>query len=502
MGKVYLVGAGPGDPGLLTRKAAELLARADLVAIDALVSPDVAALIPRDTAILYVGKRAGAHSVPQDEINRLLIEEARRGRMVVRLKGGDPFVFGRGGEEAREIMASGIAVEIVPGITSAIAAPAYAGIPVTHRDHATSFTVVTGRESADSRGVQWELLARIEGTLVFLMGFASLEEIVNQLTSHGCPSSTPAAVISKGTTTEQLTITGTLADIVAAVRSRDVETPALLVVGDVVTVRSSINWFETKPLFGRQVIVTRAREQASELKALLEDSGAHVLQFPTIDILPPDSYESLDKVIDALADFQWLIFTSVNGVKSFFERLTEKGSDTRAIGDAMVAAVGSVTADELRARGVVPDLVPEKFQSIALLPLLDPDQRGIRTAIIRAAEGRDELVHELRRRGGEVDVAIAYRTVAADYDIDRLSDLIARDRIDLVSFASASSVEAFFSKLTTEEKARLSSRALFASIGPTTTDALREHARAPDLQASSATIAALHRAIVEHLGRK
>jgi uroporphyrinogen III methyltransferase/synthase len=496
-GKVYLVGAGPGDARLLTLRAAELIAKADLVALDALVSSDIAAMIGKSAQVVYVGKRASAHALPQERINQLLIDEARAGKLVVRLKGGDPFVFGRGGEEAEELRAAGVAFEVVPGISSAIAGPGYAGIPVTHRAHATSVTLVTAHESEGSTGIKWDVLARLDGTIVFMMGFANLPTIVHKLMEHGMSPRRGCAVISKATRADQRTVAGTLHDIEMLVRGAQLETPALIVVGDVVRLHESINWFETRPLFGKRVVVTRAREQASELKRLLEDSGAQVLQFPTIEIAPPQSFEALDRAI--AAHYDWLIFTSANGVQFFFERLFAGGRDVRALASTKIAAVGQATAEALRARGVAPDVMPERFISTELLPLLAEDQRGIRTAVIRAEEGRDELLNELRRRGGEVDLVVAYRTVAAEYDLEELRALIAMDAIDAITFTSASTVEHFFAKLTGDERARVLQRAVVASIGATTSEAIARYGRTPDVVAPSATVQALHDTLVERL---
>ena len=494
VGIVHLVGAGPGDPGLLTRRAAELLSRADVVALDALVSSDIAALIPASAHVVHVGKRSSAHTLPQEEINALLIAEAKKGHRVVRLKGGDPFVFGRGGEEAEELLAAGVPVEIVPGISSSIAGPAYAGIPVTHRSYSTSFTVVTGHESEGSTGVDWPVIAKLGGTVVFLMGFGNLANIARKLIEHGMAADRPVAVISKATTPEQRTVTGTLTDIEARVAEAQLVTPALIVVGDVVAMREVINWYEARPLFGKRIVVTRAREQASELRRLLEESGANVLQFPTIEIAPPKSWEALDAAVAARYD--WLIFTSANGVRSYFERLHAGGRDTRALAGTKIAAVGAVTAAELRAQGLVPDVLPEKFLSTALLPLLAEDQTGVRTAVIRAEEGRDELVEELRRRGGSVDLVVAYRTIAAMGDLDALRALIAEGRIDVVTFTSASTVDHFFAPLTAEERERVLRDTRLASIGPTTSEALRKHGRGPDIEAANATVESLHEAVL------
>lgn len=487
-GMVYLVGAGPGDARLLTLRAAQLIETADLVALDALVSKDIVARIPKTTEIVYVGKRASAHALPQEQINQLLVAEAKKGKTVVRLKGGDPFVFGRGGEEAEELLAAGVPVEIVPGISSSIAGPAYAGIPVTHRAYATSVTLVTAHEAdSGSTGIKWNALAQLDGTIVFMMGFANLPTICHKLIEHGMSGERGCAVVSKATRLDQRTVTGTLRNIEARVAEAKLETPALIVVGDVVKLHDTLNWFESKPLYGKRVVVTRAREQASELKRLLEDAGAQVLQFPTIEIVPPASWESLDRAVESRYD--WLVFTSTNGVAAFFSRLFLLGKDVRALAGTKIAAVGASTAADLRARGVNPDLVPERFISTELLPLLPQDQTGIRTAVIRAEEGRDELLDELRRRGGEVDLAVAYRTLAADTDLDELRGLLEADAIDIVTFTSGSTVDNFFAKLHP-------GRALLVSMGPATSEAIRKYGRTPDVEAKNATIPAMRDAVV------
>jgi len=483
-GKVFLIGAGPGDPSLLTIKAADLIARADFIAIDALVSDEIADRVPKNAEVVYVGKRASKHALPQEKINQLLIDEAKKGKTVVRLKGGDPFVFGRGGEEAEELVAAGVPFEIVPGISSSLAGPAYAGIPVTHRSYATSLTLVTGHESDASTGIKWEALAQLDGTIVFLMGFANLPLITRKLAEHGVSPDRPVAVISKATTPAQRTVTGTLASIEAKVAEANLPTPALIVVGEVVKLHDVINWFETRPLFGKRIVVTRAREQASELKRLFEESGATVIQFPTIEIAPPSSYESLDAAVDER--FDWLVFTSVNGVTAFFDRLFAKGKDVRALAGAKVACVGETTAAALRTHDIAPDLIPDKFMSSALIPHFEADLHGIRMAVIRAAEGRDEFIEEMRHRGAEVHIAVAYRTVPVALHADELHD------IDVVTFTSASTVDNFFSKTNIDD-------ALLASIGPTTSDAIRKHGRQPDIESPAASIQSLHDAVIEWL---
>jgi uroporphyrinogen III methyltransferase/synthase len=487
IGKVFLVGAGPGDPALLTLRAAELIASADFIAIDALVSQEIADRVPATAEVVYVGKRAAAHTLPQEKINQLLIDEAKKGKTVVRLKGGDPFVFGRGGEEAAELVAAGVAIEIVPGISSAIAGPAYAGIPVTHRSFATSVTLVTGHESGGSTGIKWEALAQLDGTIVFMMGFGNLSTIAQKLIEHGVTPDRPIAVISKATTPEQRTVAGTLSTIEGLVTAANLPTPALIVVGDVVKMHDVINWFETKPLFGKRIVVTRAREQASDLKRLFEESGAIVVQFPTISIAAPESFESLDLAIDAR--FDWLVFTSTNGVVAFFERLFAKGRDVRRLASTRVACVGETTAAALRARGLGPDLVPEKFMSSALIPHFDADLHGVRIAVVRAAEGRDEFIDEMRRRGADVHLAVAYRNLPIAANAGELHD------IDVVTFTSASTVDNFFAAVGDQ----VLDGALLASIGPMTSEAIRRHGREPDIEAPNASVQGLHDALVSRL---
>jgi uroporphyrinogen III methyltransferase/synthase len=481
-GKVFLVGAGPGDAGLLTVRAAELIATADLIAVDALVSQDIVAGFPKSAEVVFVGKRSSAHTLPQDRINQLLVDEAKKGKRVVRLKGGDPFVFGRGGEEAEELVAAGVPVEIVPGISSSIAGPAYAGIPVTHRSYATSLTLVTGHEADESTGIKWGALAQLDGTIVFMMGFANLPVIVQKLTEHGMPRDRAAAVISNATRRDQRTVAGTLADIEVKATAAKLPTPALIIVGDVVRMHDVINWFETKPLFGKRIVVTRAREQASDLKRLFEESGAQVVQFPTIEIAAPESFESLDRA--ANEQWDWLIFTSVNGVEAFFGRTTR---DARALAGTKIAAVGETTSAALRRHGIVPDLVPEKFQSISLLPHFPDDMRGTRVALVRAQEGRDEVLSELRKRGAEVLLAVAYRTVPVTANAGELHD------VDVVTFTSASTVDNFFAAI---PDGTALNGAKLASIGPTTTEAIRKHGRQPDVEAENASVQALHDAVV------
>ncbi|HUO85000.1 MAG TPA: uroporphyrinogen-III C-methyltransferase [Thermoanaerobaculia bacterium] len=496
-GKVFLVGAGPGNPGLLTVRAAELIREAEVLVIDALASAEILALANPEARILDAGKRAGRHSLSQEEINRVLIEEARSGHDVVRLKGGDPFVFGRGGEEAEDLRAAGIEFEVIPGISSGIAGPAYAGIPVTHRTLATSVTLITGHESAETSGTDWAALARGRGTLVFFMGFGNLALIARKLQQYGRSSETPVAVISHATTSRQRTIIGTLLDIAERVEQAALETPALVVVGEVVSLRETIDWFERRPMFGRTVIVTRARSQASGLARRFEEAGARVFQFPMIEIRDPDSWDSLDGIINEMPRIQWIVFTSVNGVDRFFRRLFELGKDARILGTARVAAVGRVTADSLRAHGVIADAVPERFESTAVLPLLG-EIEGVRIAVIRAAVGRDDLLERLRAAGGRADLGIAYQNRPVAGHAEQIRELIRSDEIDAVTFTSSSTADNFFSLLSPEEKGRIADRALVCSIGPITSESLRAHGVTVGVEATEATIDALADAVIDH----
>ena len=482
-GKVFLVGAGPGDPALLTLRAAELIASADFIAIDALVSQEIADRVPATAEVVYVGKRAAAHTLPQEQINQLLIDEAKKGKKVVRLKGGDPFVFGRGGEEAEELVAAGVAFEIVPGISSAIAGPAYAGIPVTHRSFATSLTLVTGHESDGSTGIKWEALAQLDGTIVFMMGFGNLPTIVSKLIEHGVTPDRPIAVISKATTPEQRTVAGTLATIEAKVaaanlpdaradrrrRRREDARRDQLVRDEAALRQADRRHARPRAGLGSEAAVRRVRSDRHRVPDD-RDRAAGVVRI---------ARSRIDE------RFDWLVFTSTNGVAAFFERLFAKGRDVRGLAGVRVACVGDTTAAALRARGLAPDLVPEKFMSSALIPHFDDDHHGVRIAVVRAAEGRDEFIDEMRRRGAEVHLAVAYRNVPVAANADQLHDL------DVVTFTSASTVDNFFAAIGDQSL----DGALLASIGPMTSEAIRKHGRQADIEAGNASVQALHDAV-------
>ncbi|MFM8303527.1 MAG: uroporphyrinogen-III C-methyltransferase [Actinomycetota bacterium] len=480
---VYLVGAGPGDPGLLTRRGAELLARADVVVHDRLGTADLLDLARPEAERISAGKAPGQVDLTQDEINAVLVEKGRAGLEVVRLKGGDPFVFGRGGEEAEALAAAGVPFEVVPGITSAIGAPAYAGIPVTHRGRSTHFTVVTGNEDPTKAGtdVDWDALARVGGTLVILMGAARIGAIADRLMGAGLPPDTPVAAVRNGTRPDQRTVRATLATVATA----GVKAPSAIVVGAVAGL--DFTWFEARPLFGRTVVVTRAREQVSELRTRLELLGATVVELPAIVLEP------VDFVVPDLSDVGWLVFTSVNGVDAFFTRgLAPVGLDTRALGGVRVAAIGPGTAAALATRGIRVDLLPERFVAESLLDAFpDPAQPGERVLLARAAQARDVLPEGLGARGYTVDVLPVYRTVTAAPDPDALAR-VRGGRVDAVTFTSSSTVRNFVDLVgpLTEPAP------IVVSIGPVTSATARELGLSVTTEATEHTIDGLVDALV------
>lgn len=485
---VYLIGAGPGDVGLLTLKACGLLQAADVVIYDRLIDDTLLNLCAGAKKI-YVGKKAGRHRLNQSEINQLLVNEARQNKIVVRLKGGDPFVFGRGGEEALTLRENGLPFEIVPGVTSAIAVPAYAGIPVTHRGIATSFAVVTGHEdpSKPESTINWAKLATAVDTLIFLMGVANLPQIVDKLIMHGRSPDTPAALIRNGTKSEQAVTVTTLADAPYV----NVQPPAIFVVGEVVNFREKLKWFETRPLFGKKILVTRARAQSSKLSFALENLGATVIEYPTIKIVAPsDNFAALDAAIDDLHGFDWLIFTSANGVEKFFERLKLHGLDTRALGGVKVAVIGSATADALQSFGVVADVVPKKFIAESLANALKNFVRGKRILLARAQEARDVLPDALENFGAEVVIAPAYQTVR-----ESPAQNIDFDSIDLITFTSSSTVKNFVMICDESVSIDAFKKIPCAAIGPITAHMLEVFSVIPAVVADEFTIDGLVEAI-------
>jgi uroporphyrinogen III methyltransferase/synthase len=455
-----------------------------------------------DTELIYVGKKPGEPSMPQEEINALLVELGRGGKTVVRLKGGDPYVFGRGGEEALALIEAGIPFEVVPGVTSGIAAPAYAGIPVTHRGVSASVAFVTGHEdpTKDHPDVDWDRVAKGAGTLVLYMGVGRLREISSELVSAGRSPETPVAVIRWGTVPEQRTVTGTLGDIADRVAEANLNPPAITVVGEVVTLREAgLDWYERRPLFGRRVVVTRARAQAGELSGKLERLGAEVLEFPTIEVRPPEDFGPLDEAIRDLDSFSWLIFTSVNGVDAFVERLAHHGLDLRSVPrDARVAAIGPATAQRIREVGLRVAVVPEEFRAEALIEELTGESlAGKRILIPRARVAREILPEKLREAGAEVVVPPAYESVPSSEGKDELVRELEAGRIDCVTFTASSTVENFVGAFGAGEAARLLSGARVACIGPITADTARGHGIRVDAEAREYTIPGLVEAVVD-----
>jgi len=501
-GKVYLVGAGPGDPKLLTLRGKECLEQADVVLYDYLANPVLLEHARPEAERIYVGRRGRGEYGDQQEINRLMIEHDRAGRVVVRLKGGDPFVFGRGGEEAEAVAEAGLPFEVVPGVTAAVAAPAYAGIPVTHRTLASSVAFVTGHEDPlkPSPTVEWDRLASTAGTVVFLMGMKNLPSIVTHLTASGRPISTPVALIRWGTRAEQHTIIGTLADIVKKAEAVRLEPPTVIVVGEVVRLREKLNWFETRPLFGTTVLVTRPREQAGEFADLLTAYGAHVIAFPTIAIIPPADWGPLDRALADLAGYDWIVFTSVNGVRFFFERLRALGRDVRAVGHARFCAIGPRTAEALAGRGFRADLVPAEYQAEGILEAFKKENlKGARVLLPRAEVARDLLPDELRGRGAKVTVVVAYRTIRPDTDAESIKAQLQRGAIGVVTFTSSSSVRNYVELFADQHDAcALTANAVVACIGPITAETAESFGFTVRVRAKENTVPALADAIVGH----
>lgn len=496
-GKVYLVGAGPGDVELLTLKALQSIKKTDVIIYDALINPEILLFANEKAEKIYVGKKGNQtiSHITQPQINQILVDKAKAGKIVVRLKGGDPFIFGRGGEEAEFLAKNDIEFEVIPGISAAIAVPTYAGIPLTHRKYTSSLIIVTGHENSS---ICWEEIAKIGGTIVILMGVANLPQIVQELIKNGISPKTPIAVIKSGTLNTQKTIIGTLEDIVD--KTKGLTTPAISVIGQVVNLRKTINWFEKKPLFGKKILVTRAREQASELSKLLKDYGADVVEFPMIKILPPLNFTELDKAISQIDTYNWIIFTSVNGVKYFFKRLKEIGRDIRALKGLKIAAIGPETKKMLENLALNVDYQPEKeFTQEGLIEGFKTglpgkwEIKGQRILIPRSEQARKVLIAGLKEIGAQVDDVMAYRTIKEDIDVLHLKELLTQNEIDIITFTSSSTVTNFCSMF---NEGSLLNNIKIASIGPITTRKTQSFGLTVDITAKEYTISGLVEAII------
>jgi len=498
-GTVYLIGAGPGDPKLITVGGAEALRLADVVVYDRLAHPKLLDHARADAERMYVGKQADRHAMKQEDINALLAGRAQEGKTVARLKGGDPFVFGRGGEEAEYLRERGVPFVVIPGVTSAVAAPAYAGIPVTHRDAASSFAVITGHERDDARESgtrepgqaegrrQWDKIAHAADTLLFLMGVENLEEIAGQLQAHGRSPETPVALVRWGTWAgRQETLVGTLGDIVEKVRAAGFQAPAVTVVGEVVRLREKLRWFDAGPLAGKRIVVTRAREQASEFAEKLRARGAEPIEFPLIRIAPPsDGYAALDDAVVRAGTYDWVCFASAPAVHAFCDRLGRAGKDGRALATARIAAVGPATAAALAARGLIADFQPNTMTGEGL-GLELPGHMGENNILVpRAKEGDEGLIEALTARGAAVDTVIAYENVLDGAGAGEVRERLQAETIDAVTFTSSSTVKNFVAAL---GDTPLPPSVVVACIGPSTAKTAREMlGREPEVAAEHTT---------------
>jgi uroporphyrinogen III methyltransferase/synthase len=503
--KVYLVGAGPGDPGLITVKGKECIQAADVIIYDYLASPALLRYARKSADCIYVGKKGGDHTLSQDQINDLIVEKAKTGAIVTRLKGGDPFIFGRGGEEAEVLFEAGISFEIVPGVTSAIAAPAYAGIPLTHRKLTSTVAFVTGHEDPKKEETQinWAALATGIGTLVFFMGVKNLPEIARQLMDHGKPPDTPVALVRWGTTPGQVTVSGTLDTIVAKVRAAGLKAPALIVVGDVVNLRPTLKWFEKRPLLGKRIVVTRARQQASDLVELLSDLGAECLEFPTIEIMPAKDPQPLQQAIENLNAYDWIVFTSVNGVIYFFEQLFAAGKDVRALNRMQTAAIGPATAEQLLTFGLTSDIVPETYRAESVVAAFkELNLKAKKILLPRAREARPVLPVELAKMGAQVNEIPAYETLTVTENVGDLIQALEDKGVDLITFTSSSTVKNFKALLPAANFQELMQGVRIASIGPITTDTAKKLDFDVHIRAESYTIPGLVKAILQYYQKK
>lgn len=497
---VYLVGAGPGDAGLLTLRGAELLRRADVVVYDALVNAQLLQLAPKSAEVIYGGKRAKDHTISQNDLNALLISRAKAGKTVVRLKGGDPYVFGRGGEEAEELADAGVPFEVVPGVSSFVAVPNYAGVPLTHRGFASKITLITGHEdpAKEASSVDWEQVAKTPGTKVIMMGTDRIGEIAKTLVGHGMAPATPIAMVRWGTTGQQQSIEGTLATIADVAAKEKISPPTVSVIGDVVKLRNKLNWFERRPLFGRRIVVTRSREQAGSLTSQLQDLGAEVLEVPTIKLDAPTRRQDLVEALLELNSYDWLVFTSPNGVTTFFEYFFRQFHDMRDIGGARIAAVGPATANKLKELHLQVDLMPDEAlaaniaEAFAEFESID----NLKICLLRAEVANSELPKALEALGAIVDDIACYRTVPESEDLSGTGVRLQETGADWITFTSGSTVEHFHARFDLPALVKKYPKMKLASIGPETSKALAALELKPSVEAKEHTIDGLVEAIL------
>ncbi|MBQ9537530.1 MAG: uroporphyrinogen-III C-methyltransferase [Desulfovibrionaceae bacterium] len=502
--KVYLLGAGPGDPGLLTLKARDILETADVIVYDALASTELLSLAKPSAEIIYVGKIADQHALPQQEINALLVKKAREKGVVARLKGGDPYIFGRGAEEALVLKEANIPFEEVPGISSTIAAPAYAGIPLTYREHCSAVTLITGHEdpNKNSSAINWQALATSRATLVFVMGMKNLEHICTNLMQAGLDKTTPAAIIYRGTTAKQRTLIATLATLAKEAACQNFSNPSVIVIGQVVQLAPTLNWFEQQALFGKSIVVTRAREQASDLVRLLQDKGAEVIQCPTIAIKPLQSQENLHTCLQNIAAYNWLIFTSSNSVKIFFAEMAKLHFDARNLHGLKICAIGPGTQNALQNYGLYTDLLPERFvaESVieAFVKHVGQDLSACKILLPRASVARDVLPERLTKLGATVQVVPIYTTEACATGQAEITERLKNGNINCISFTSTSTVHNFF-KLVDPALLHEHPEVQLAAIGPITAKTLATYGLNCHIQPANYTIPDLAQAIITHL---
>jgi uroporphyrinogen III methyltransferase/synthase len=505
-GKVYIVGAGPGDIGLLTVKGLQCLKKSDVVVYDYHLNAQILNYVSHDAEFIYAGKRGGQHDMTQDKINETLVEKAKEGKTICRLKGGDPFVFGRGGEEAEVLSKEGIEFEIVPGISSAIAAPAYAGIPLTHRSYSSSLAIVPGYEDVTKKesSIDWARLATGVGTIVFLMTVKNISMVCQRLIENGRSPDTSVAVVRWGTRADQTTLTGTLSTMPGIVKENEIKPPAVMVVGDVVKLRDCLKWQENKPLFGQRVLVTREHTEGFEP---LGELGAELIEFRTIEIAPPDDWTELDRAIEKIDSYDWLILTSVNGVKYFFQRLMDRDRDIRELKGVKICAVGSKTAAAIKKYGIKIDLIPRKFNAEGLIEAFTAEHesgrglKGSRFLLPRADIARDVFPQKIKELGGEIDVFTAYKTVKPGVHGKRLKRFLKQGKISIATFTSAATFNNYM-EIMGEDALSLLQDVIIAAIGPVTAKAVEKAGLKVHIMPEKATVNAMVNEIIDWVTKK